>query len=542
MKFEIFGKRFFASLATAVALATALPSCMEESLYEEATLKLSDNPVFFTRDASEKSVSVQTNREKWEATSAQEGSWLNLKKEGNQLKISVAENMAGSERTAVITVHAGDISERIEVRQASADVSLRAEISEIKFVNAGGAQSIRLFANVQEGIKVEAEGAEWLKVSYQAGAKAFDIEAEENTSFLARSAKLVLSAGQYATELSVKQDGVLDLALPLLTYPASLKEVSKYEEAREHVLVRTPDGFQNKTAYRFNTGNKTITFVEYEYSKLSLNIFDKAWAGVDDANLMKGGDFDAFMLSRGFVKGKGTSKQQSYSNETLNFNAMVNFTKDGGAVLTLTYAPKQTKEYPTVTHLTTFDLIPLLGSYDDKNMPGARKDQVLEFEQKLGSTLNKAESKDPDQANPITLTFDPKAADAPEIMRMYQFIKAGGAISKKDKRIGELEQSLVILSDPKYVFWQFDENWILTRELDAFMQSKGYVYHSKTTQGFDRYYNPTAKAVIAFRVDRLEDFNNKLPFVIVSSYRANFGDESVSSTLYEAWKAQITKK
>ncbi|MDO4771740.1 BACON domain-containing protein [Porphyromonas sp.] len=531
-------------LSSLIIAMLSFTGCMEESLYEDAILKVSENPVFFAKEASEKTISIQSNRDKWEATSAQEGQWLTLTKEGNTLKIATKENTMGIDRIAIVSVHAGDISERIEVHQRASDILIESEGTDIRFATSGGTKKLRLFSNVPNLVKVEVEGADWLKADYRQGEGTFELVARDNPDLLPRNAKVILSAGQQARELNVTQEGVLDLALPLMTYPATLKDVINFERSRGNILAQTPDGFNNKTFYRFTTGNTIISNIEYEYPNMGQLVFDRSVAGVADADLMRNSDFESFMNLRGFVKGKSTSILHNYVNETNNYRARVNFPSKGGALMTLTYLPKQTQAYPTFSKLTSFDQVPLIGDYDQKEK-GARKQEVLDFEANLGSKFNEQESKDAHKENPAILAFDAAKSDAPEGLRMYNFIVAGkNGIPKKDPAEGELESTLTTVLDVSRAFWQLEDNYYLTKELIDLMESKGYVYHSKTNKGVDRFYNPTSHAMMGFKVESLADYNDNKPFVLVTAYKVTIGEQNSATEdlLYKRFRETVSKK
>ena len=58
-----------------LALLLVLPACKRSNDIEEPTLDLSKNTLTFAKEASEQSVTVQTNKDSWTAFVAQ-GEWL----------------------------------------------------------------------------------------------------------------------------------------------------------------------------------------------------------------------------------------------------------------------------------------------------------------------------------------------------------------------------------------------------------------------------------------------------------------------------------
>ena len=105
-----------------LALLFVLPACQQQSDVEEATLDLSTQTLTFAKEASEQSLTVQTNKDSWSAISPQEATWLTLTLEGNTLKVRAEANDQGRDRLGAIVVNAGGLQKRVTVRQSAADV------------------------------------------------------------------------------------------------------------------------------------------------------------------------------------------------------------------------------------------------------------------------------------------------------------------------------------------------------------------------------------------------------------------------------------
>ena len=74
---------------------------------EVATLQLSKNTLNFDKLGGEESVAITTNQTNWTYVSGLEGQWVNITKDGNNLKITALPNPEGKDRTGVILVTAG---------------------------------------------------------------------------------------------------------------------------------------------------------------------------------------------------------------------------------------------------------------------------------------------------------------------------------------------------------------------------------------------------------------------------------------------------
>ena len=120
------------------ALLTLLPACSPQSDVEEATLDLSTETLTFTKEASEQTLTVSTNKESWSALSPQEATWLSLTQEGNTLKVRAEANDLGNDRVGSVIVNAGGLQKRVTVRQASGDVILATDLERLVFPIEGG--------------------------------------------------------------------------------------------------------------------------------------------------------------------------------------------------------------------------------------------------------------------------------------------------------------------------------------------------------------------------------------------------------------------
>ena len=129
--------------------------------------------------------------------------------------------------------------------------------------------------------------------------------------------------------------------------------------------------------------------------------------------------------------------------------------------------------------------------------------------------------------------FDANAADAPEFIRIYTFIKAGGYIPKKDPHIGELSQTITVVSDVNCAFWKFGDKWLLTKEVIAFLENNGYLYHSKNSQGIELFYNSSLKAVIGLKTGFIDGINDNKHFVTVTAIKQDFGGTPTSVSPFE---------
>ena len=98
-------------------MVVMVASCAKEDIFEEPTLVLSENNLTFAKGLDEKTVSITTNQSNWVASSPQEGKWLSIVQDGNDLKLKVTENKFGEDRQTYVLVNANGASGKINLKQ-----------------------------------------------------------------------------------------------------------------------------------------------------------------------------------------------------------------------------------------------------------------------------------------------------------------------------------------------------------------------------------------------------------------------------------------
>ena len=161
-----------------LALLLFIPACKQNNDIEEPTLELSTSSLTFAKNASEQTVSVQTNKDSWNAFSSQEG-WVTLTQVGTSLQVKVKANDLGVERTASVIVNAGGLQRRIAVKQSAADVIIDLDKEAVTLPVAGGTEKIGFYSNTEQ-VKVElASAVDWLTLD-KVTKNSFTITAKAN--------------------------------------------------------------------------------------------------------------------------------------------------------------------------------------------------------------------------------------------------------------------------------------------------------------------------------------------------------------------------
>lgn len=372
-----------------LALLFLLPACKGNDEIEEATLDLSTETLTFAKEGSEQSVTISTNKESWLAFSTQEA-WLSVEQQGSTLKVKATANEQGRDRAASVIVNAGGLQKRISVKQSAADILLELGESTLSFPVTGGQKKVAYSSNGSD-TKVElATPVDWLTID-KVTANSFVLSAKQSTDKHRRQVKVIVSSGTTIREVEVTQEGTLQYVLPLLKVPASLAEVARYENARGHVLVKTPDGLFNTTTYRFLTQNKEMSFIQYEFKGEDAAGYTSAATICTDVKLIKDNpDFEAFLREQTFEKANVSQDGNTitYRSKTIPLEIALNI-KPAGVIITVTYVPIQDKDYPTFKSFPMANRIAFLGSRE-LQVPGKKRADVHTAEQDWGGVLDKA--------------------------------------------------------------------------------------------------------------------------------------------------------
>ena len=213
------------------AMLLCLLSCAKEDEFELPTLVLSENTVAFDRGVGERNISITTNQSNWVASSPQEGEWLSLVQDGNVLKVKVAENKMGAERTSYVLVNANGTTAKVEVRQSAADVTLEVVPTAIYLPQMGGEKIVDVTTNSSVYEVTPSEEVSWLKIFKHD--EEIKLVAERNDTYLNREVKLYAKSGAETREITVTQSGIQRFILPINPgMPQDAHKIMEYEVGR----------------------------------------------------------------------------------------------------------------------------------------------------------------------------------------------------------------------------------------------------------------------------------------------------------------------
>ena len=500
-----------------LALLLVLPACKRSNDIEEPTLDLSKNTLTFAKEASEQSVTVQTNKDSWTAFVTQ-GDWLALTQEGTTLKVKAQANNQGTERTASVVVNAGGLQRVIAVKQTSGSVILEPDRALVEIPAEGKTEKVYFETNTNQVKVALGAEADWLTLTQ--GQNSFTVTVKANEKSSKRSAKVILTAGTATKEVEIRQAGKEFYVLPLVDFPADLTRVCAYEQGRNHILIKTPDGFINKNYYRFLTKSPVMTFIQYYFDTENAKGFAGASSVCFDTKLVKdNAEFDAFLADNGFTD----KKQGKDANEIIYRHARVDLVvtvtvQSNGAIIATEYQPKgQDKDYPTFSTLPMTNQTKYMGDRDmaikGTKPEGKKKDEIRKIEkEQYGCEL----APDVKQENYDRFDASKKSFEG-ESYRGYFYVVPSKTIPDNDKYIGMVEGTQAMYPNTTLGYWaDLLGRYSLTKEAMALFEGKGFKYWKKLSNGYDAFLDKPNNQAYLMRV--VPSFKGKPTIELQSSY------------------------
>ncbi len=500
-----------------LALLLVLPACKRSNDIEEPTLDLSKNTLTFAKEASEQSVTVQTNKDSWTAFVTQ-GDWLALTQEGTTLKVKAQANNQGTERTASVVVNASGLQRVIAVKQTSGSVILEPDRALVEIPAEGKTEKVYFETNTNQVKVALGAEADWLTLTQ--GRNSFTVTVKANEKSSKRSAKVILTAGTATKEVEIRQAGKEFYVLPLVDFPADLTRVCAYEQGRNHILIKTPDGFINKNYYRFLTKSPVMTFIQYYFDTENAKGFAGASSVCFDTKLVKdNAEFDAFLADNGFTD----KKQGKDANEIVYRHARVDLVvtvtvQSNGAIIATEYQPKgQDKDYPTFSTLPMTNQTKYMGDRDmaikGTKPEGKKKDEIRKIEtEQYGCEL----APDVKQENYDRFDASKKSFEG-ESYRGYFYVVPSKTIPDNDKYIGMVEGTQAMYPNTTLGYWaDLLGRYSLTKEAKALFEGKGFKFWKKLSNGYDAFLDKPNNQAYLMRV--VPSFKGKPTIELQSSY------------------------
>ena len=510
------------------AILLCLLSCAKEDEFELPTLVLSENTVTFDRGVGERNISITTNQSNWVASSPQEGEWLSLVQDGNVLKVKVAENKMGAERTSYVLVNANGATAKVEVRQSAADVTLEVVPTAIYLPQMGGEKIVDVTTNSSVYEVTPSEEVSWLKIFKHD--EEIKLVAERNDTYLNREVKLYAKSGAETREITVTQSGIQRFILPINPgMPQDAHKIMEYEVGRGSYLREYQTAMPSyglEETYTFITPSPVFTLIQYcSPDGVTPSQIICIGDGTTAVEAAKDKAFEKFLTDNGYVRSNSASNKE-YMNEKALLSLKVYISeKPGNQGVNLTFKPivKQVGEYKT------FDKIPFypLELLQKDNVKIA---QVEQYEANAGSkeeerSFNEYKKTEVSQLQ-YTLKGTPGPSDAYSRIHLFYTTDKNG---KTPDKLGSVQIGALLFKDVSLGLWKYGNKWLVTNEFQKKLGEEGFSFlrSSGNTHFFVRQHDH-----LLIAVTRVAD-NNVPVLALLYNY-----DPSVSGAGSKAVKAQ----
>ena len=510
------------------AMLLCLLSCAKEDEFELPTLVLSENTVTFDRGVGERNISITTNQSNWVASSPQEGEWLSLVQDGNVLKVKVAENKMGAERTSYVLVNANGTTAKVEVRQSAADVTLEVVPTAIYLPQMGGEKIVDVTTNSSVYEVTPSEEVSWLKIFKHD--EEIKLVAERNDTYLNREVKLYAKSGAETREITVTQSGIQRFILPINPgMPQDVHKIMEYEVGRGSYLREYQTAMPSyglEDTYTFITPSPVFTLIQYcSPDGVTPSQIICIGDGTTAVEAAKDKAFEKFLTDNGYVRSNSASNKE-YVNEKALLSLKVYISeKPGNQGVNLTFKPivKQVGEYKT------FDKIPFypLELLQKDNVKIA---QVEQYEANAGSkeeerSFNEHKKTEVSQLQ-YTLKGTPGPSDAYSRIHLFYTTDKNG---KTPDKLGSVQIGALLFKDVSLGLWKYGNKWLITNEFQKKLGEEGFSFlrSSGNTHFFVRQHDH-----LLIAVTRVAD-NNVPVLALLYNY-----DPSVSGAGSKAVKAQ----
>ncbi len=428
-------------------------SCTPENDIEEATLTLSESgTITFTKEASEKVITIETNQPQIIANS--NAPWLSTKIEGNQLTIKAEENQTLRERKGTVLVSVGRAQQSLKIIQSQSGLVIQVYPETLKSTQWGGKFSVDVLAN--SNTWTASTDADWLKVEALPSARSMNIEIYENTEVESRTAKIKLSLqnGSEDQEFMVTQEGIMFYIMPFMDFEDGSRSSIKLFEQRRRSLQT----YEKAEAGWLDFTTQSPAFPDVSYTIYHQNALIHAQLSASSKEMLEGEHLRKIvemLRENGFTEEQTTDRV--YYNPTKR--VLCEIKPDYGSTphILFTYKPQQPKSHPT------FTAFPYPFGTEPNVDRDVTFDEVVTYEQ--GRRGKERERLRFDNGDMRFIIYD--SDDSEEPSRAYFF-------SEKEKDI--LETSVRYFKNMNYAFWDYRGHPLFTEEFLELTKREGFEY------------------------------------------------------------------
>ena len=289
-------------------LAAAAVACTKP-----ASLTLLSNQVSFENTAGEQEISFLTNRD-WSISSS--AAWLTVAPVSGgpsdsyqRVKVSVQANGDDAARTASLTVTAGELSRQVTVNQAGAPATSLVVLTDaVTMESMGGTAPVSFQTNKRW---TASSDAAWLSVTPASGegslaVQALKLEAQAYDGDQARSAKVLIRAGERSAEVSVTQ--LVGAQITIAAFRAKKADKTTWYKLTGEIAAVENEEYGNffifdETGFVYVYGlcQTQVTKNDQSFLKLGLKVGDKVTMMTlrsEHENMPQaGGDTPAYFVS-----------------------------------------------------------------------------------------------------------------------------------------------------------------------------------------------------------------------------------------------------
>ena len=456
-------------------IVLCLCSCAKEDEFEMPTLVLSESSVSFDKGVGERTISVTTNQNSWIASSPQEGDWLSLVQDGNVLKVKVAENKMGTERTSHVIVNANGATGKIEVRQSAADVTLDVVPTAIYLPQSGGEKVVDVTTNTSAYDVVLSEDVTWLKIIK--GDEEIKLVAERNDSYLNREVKLYAKSGNQTREIVVSQSGIQRFVLPINPgLPQDVHKIMEYELGRGSYLREYQSAmpaYGLEEMYTFITPSPIFTLMQYSSADgITPSQIITVGDGATAVEAVKDKAFAKFLADNGYVRSNSSSDREYVNDKELLALKVYISEKVGNQGVNLTFTPvmKQVGDYKTFDRLPYYPLELLQAD-------NVKLAQVEKYEQDAGSKEEERSFNENKNTEVSQLQYTLKAnSDASAPYSRIHIFYTTGKDGKSPAKLGSVQIGALLFKDTSLGLWKYGNKWVVTNEFKKKLGDEGFSY------------------------------------------------------------------
>ncbi|MDY5857697.1 MAG: BACON domain-containing protein [Porphyromonas sp.] len=428
-------------------------SCTPENDIEEATLTLSESgTITFTKEASEKVITIETNQPQIIASS--NAPWLSTKIEGKQLTIKAEGNETLRERKGTVLVSVGRAQQALKVIQSQSGLIIQLYPETLKSTQWGGKFSVDVLANNDRW--TASTDADWLRVEALPNARSMNVEVYENTETESRTAKIKLSLqdGSEDQEFVVTQEGIMFYIMPFVDFEDGSRISLKLFEQRRRSLLTD----ENSSTGWIGFTTQSPAFPDITYTLYHQNALLYAQLNASNKEYLEGEHLRKVidrLRENGFTDER-TADRVYYNPDK---RILCEIKPDYGKTphILFSYQPKQPQAH------TTFTDFP----YPFGTEPEVTKDvtfaEVAAYEaERKGKERSRMAHKNGYLRFAIYDNEDPE-----EPTRAYFF---------SDKKSEVLEASVRYFRNMNYAFWDYRGYPLFTEEFLRLAEQEGFSY------------------------------------------------------------------